>query len=163
MQDGAIIVFQSGRTRFALARRDVLRIAHAPRLTRPPSAPAPLAGFALWGPDLVAVLRLGVLLGVEGPEMAGLYDHMLLIKGGAPRAAFLVDQATDILDADRLDRRPLAEEETHRGLVVAAICGRGDPILLLNLDRLLSDFERARLRHFHDEEARRRAALGDAA
>ncbi|MEX0644604.1 MAG: chemotaxis protein CheW [Parvularculaceae bacterium] len=159
----ALIIFEVGDARFALDRDAISRVAPVPRLTKPPAAPEAFAGFMRVGDELVAVLRAHVVLGIDGPSQPKLYDHLLMLRDVSPSTALAVDRVTDVIDADHLELMPVAAGGSHRECVVAEIRGLGRPILSLDLNRLLSDFERDRIRHFHSEEMRRRSAFGDSA
>lgn len=160
---GAFVIFESGGSRLALRRKTVARILPAPRLKRPPQAPAALAGFFGYGPDIVTVLRFEELMGGAAAEAPALYAHIILLNLEGPLVALLVDRVSDVLEADDRDRRPVPEESTHRGSVVAEIETRRGSALLLDPARIIAEYERDRVRHFHEEERRRRHSLGDAA
>ena len=65
--------------------------------------------------------------------------------------------------ANPLSRRSIAPEQTHRDCVVAEFSGHGDQVLLLDIEKVLSEYERSRICDFHGEELRRREMFGDAA
>ncbi len=163
MASGAIIVFDVGDVRLALDRDAVLRIAPVPEFTRPPAAPEAFAGFMRFGAELVAVLRTHVVLGVDGPVRPRLYDHLVILRGSEPMTALAVDRVSDVIDAGRLEVTLISSGASYRECVVAEIRGHGRPILSLDVNRFLSDYERERIRHFHAEESRRQGVFGDAA
>lgn len=160
---GAFVIFESSGSRLALRRKAVARILPAPRLTRPPQAPAALAGFFAYGPDIVTVLRFEALMGGAAAEAPSLYAHIILLNLEGPLIALLVDRVSDVLESEDRDRRPVPDESTHRGSVLAEIETRHGSALLLDAARVVTEYERDRVRHFHEEERRRRNSLGDAA
>lgn len=160
---GAFVIFESGSSRLALRRADVARILPTPRLTRPPQAPAALAGFFAYGPAIVTVLKFEALVGGESAADPALYSHIILLNLEGPPAGLLIDRVSDVVEANERDRRPIPKEATHRGSIVAEIETRRGGALLIEPALVIADYEKERVRHFHDEERRRRNAFGDAA
>lgn len=159
----ALVIFDSGGCRFALRRDAVSRILPTPRLTRPPQAPGALAGFFAFGPDVVTVLGFAALTGGAEANAPGLYDHVILLKGDGPLIALFVDRVFDVVEADEKSARPVASGGSHRDCIVATITTRKGDVLLLDHARMIADYERDRVRHFHAAERERRRSLGDAA
>lgn len=159
----ALVIFDSGGSRFALRRGGVSRILPAPRLTRPPQAPGALAGFFAFGPDIVTVLGFQALIGGAAADAPGLYDHIILFNGEGPLIALLVDRVLDVVEVDEKTARPVAPGGSHRNCVIATEETRHGDVLLLDPARMIAAYEKDRVRHFHDAERKRRRSLGDAA
>lgn len=158
-----MVTFEVGNAWFALDRDEVARVAPVPRLTRPPAAAEAFAGFMRFGAELIAVLRTHVILGLNGPPQPRLYDHLVLLRSVQPKTALSVDRVSDVINTDGLDWGPVEEGASHRDCIVAEFRSRGRTILSLDIHRLLSEFERERIGHFHEEEQRRRSVFGDTA
>ncbi len=163
MYEQTIIAFEAGGSKFALARTVVARVMAAPRLGAPPSAPSALAGFFTYADELVTVLRLSTLLEVAPASKPGLYDHVILLEGAAPRTGLLVERARAVLDVNKDDIKPIADGSSHRDCVQGEISSDDGTYLLLDISRVLGAFERERIAHFQEEELRRRSVLEEAA
>lgn len=162
MRADTTIRFQAGGSHFAVDCGEIHRVVALPNLAVPPSAPAVLAGFFLYGGELVCVLRFSALLDLPYPDQPDLYDHIILLRRHEPRIALLVERVESIFGRDRHDVKSLAAGLSHRDCVTAEIRHGGDTIPLIDTDRLISRFERECVTHFLAEEQRRRRAFEEA-
>lgn len=125
----------------ALRRADVAEILPLARLERPGGAPRALAGFMNLGGRPLPVLRLGVLLGSAEPADAGVYSHVVRLRG---EVGLLVDRVLDAA-AKAEATAPVAPDESLNGCVAERLTVGGRFIPRLDAERLLLAEEAARL------------------
>lgn len=153
-----LLVFRIGGGRFAIDAGRVSDILPMLPLWRPPSLPAPLAGFASIAGAVVPVLDPAALFGARRRASAGLFAHIVRPHGaGARMPCLLVDRVEDIQSTTGLDIGPVAPDHSQGGAVIGEVSLADGIAHLLSLDRLLADAERARIADLTDD-ARRRAA-----
>ena len=152
-----VLVFRLADHGFALPAARVRECLPLPLLRRRPGLPPHLAGFMTLGGAAVPVVDLARLLGLRAPDEAppleadGLYRHLLLLEDGV---ALLVDRATELAAAVSAPADRTADGWQNR-CVVRQVLADGEPVALLDPDRLLRLDERERLRDL-TEAARRR-------
>lgn len=147
----AYLILDVAGVAFAMRRASVSEVLPLPNL-HPPTLPDTwLAGFLNLGGITVPVIDLARLLALPAsPSRTGdPYRHLILTADRG--TAFLVDRASDLVAIDPESVRPLAQDASLNGCVVAEIAQGERLVHVLAMDRLLSA-----------EESRRVAALTDA-
>lgn len=150
------LIFALAGLRCALPRAAVRELLPLPRLSRPPSMPATLAGFVNLGGEALPVLALRHLLGLtRSAPVEPLYRHIVVVEDTLPgsRAGLLVDRVLDLCAVPDAQRQPVPPEDSLNGCVVAQLALPEGPAHLLDPARILLAQEQARL-----EELTRRAA-----
>jgi Chemotaxis signal transduction protein len=145
-----IVLFDICGTECALRRDAVRELLPLPHLRRPPSLPAPVAGFFNLGGSAVPAVRLDVLFGLPREETSSetdLYRHLILVEGLTPDlpTALLVDRVEDVKTVSASQLFPVREEGTLNGCVEAEIDLDGRLVHLLSLERILMAGERRAL------------------
>lgn len=158
MPRGADVLFEISGSSFAVPAAAIAEVLPVAELATPPGLPPVVLGFLDLADTIVPVLHAARLLDLADRQ-PGLDAHLLLLRGGSARVALLVDRVTAVRPTDANDWRPVAEDATFRGCVVAELAGLGRPVHGLSLERLISAAERAQVASFRDAELRRRAAL----
>jgi chemotaxis signal transduction protein len=161
MQGGAIVVFKVSKSRFAAPHHAVKRLAPAPRLSAPPNAVPALAGFFQYGPELISVLNFYILFDLPGQREPRLYDHLILLRRPSPRIALLVDRVSAVIKPKADELKFVTPGHSRRDCIIAEVRGYGDPILLIDIQRVIAGYERERTLHFEDQERRLRNAFGE--
>lgn len=152
MSEG-VVVFMLGRHGFALPAGSVRECLPLPLLQRRPGMPAHVAGFFSLGGQVLPVLDLASLLGLERDdtvEADGLYRHLIRLD----EAALLVDRIT-LLAARVPAPADLHPDRWQHGCIEARLLVAGEPVALLDPGRILQEGERQRLRSLARAEARR--------
>lgn len=154
MGETAYLVFKIAYVTCALAREHVGRVLLLPALGRPPGLPSAVEGILDLAGTAIPVLRLDRLFDLPlVPSHA--YQHLILLSGGAPPLALLVDRATDVLVARAQRVASLESEETFNGCVVGHIATDSAPIHVLSAERILDRRERRALVDFQAMQQRR--------
>jgi purine-binding chemotaxis protein CheW len=150
------LIFALAGLRCALRREAVRELLPLPRLSRPPSMPATLAGFVNLGGEALPVLALRHLLGLtRTAPVEPLYRHIVVVEDTLPgsRVGLLVDRVLDLRPVAAEQRQPVPPEDSLNGCVIAQLVLPEGPAHLLDPARILMAQEQARL-----EELIRRAA-----
>lgn len=130
----------------ALARAAVSEVLPVPRLHRPPAGGGPLAGFLNLGGVPVPVVDLAGLLGLRADGAAPAEDPYRHLVLAADRGiAFLVDRVEDLVQVDAAALRPVPDDRTLNGCVMAEIAVPRGLVHVLDLPRLLTREERLRI------------------
>lgn len=147
----------------ALPRAQIREILPLPHLHAAPAAGGTLAGFLNLGGTPVPVLDLARLLGLRadpgprGEEEPDPYRHLVLAGDGA--LALMVDRVLDLVAVAPDAVRPLAPGRTFNGCVAAEITLADRLIHALDLARILTAEERARIDALARQAGERLAAL----
>lgn len=144
----------------ALAQAAVREVLPLPHLHAPPATGGPLAGFMDLGGRAIAVLDLARLLRLRAAAVPDPYAHLVLLADGA--TALLVDKVADLVRAADADVQPIDGERSFNGCMDARIAVGGRHHDRIDLPRLLTAEESARLAAFA-EIARQRLDALDAA
>ena len=142
-----VLVFRLARQVFALPAQRVRECLPLPALRQRPGLAPHVAGFLELGGAAHPVVDLAVLLGLRergaGPslEAGGLYRHLLLLDA----MALLVDRAMALAEPSPAPSDLEADPWQH-GCISRRLIVDGEPVALLDPDRLLQDHERERLR-----------------
>jgi len=145
-------VLVAGRC-FGLPRQGVRRILPMAQLLEPPNRPPLLAGLVRLPDQVVPVVRLNRLLGLDDSP-ATTSTALVWLRGSSPRA-LLVDQALAVLRVGEDRLRPVPRADTFNGVVRAEIVLDAGSCLLLVPDRLLMREEEERIDAFrHLAESR---------
>lgn len=128
-------------------------------LWRPPTLPRPLAGMAEVRGEALPVVDPRLLFGGEvAAEATDLWAHIVRPHAAAGvRPCLLVDRVEDVVTPAADSIRPLRDDKSFNGAVVAEIMLPDGAAHLLSLDRLLDDTERARVAALTEQVVRRRA------
>ncbi|WP_241749735.1 chemotaxis protein CheW [Teichococcus aerophilus] len=145
-QDGPYLMFALGTLRCALPRVAVRELLPLPRLSRPPSLPAAVAGFLNLGGQPVPVLALEQLFGLPSAvvEADGVYRHLVLLRAEKP-LALLVDRVLDLATPPPGSRRPVPPDQTLNGCVIATLAMPDGFASVLDPGRILLAQEQAML------------------
>jgi purine-binding chemotaxis protein CheW len=155
---GALLICRVGSVRLAIDSSLVRELLPMLPLWRPPTLPAPLAGFVSVRGEILPVLAPAILLGqsealgtVEG------FSHIIRPHdASAARPCLLVDRVEDLVRPGTYTVAEVAPEASLNGTIIAEL-GLEDGIAhLISLDALLDKAERAQLAAL-TEAARRRA------
>lgn len=160
----AYLLLDVAGTPCALPRDAVAEVLPLPRLHQPPAGGGPLAGFLDLGGVPVPVVDLARLLGLRDagtPSGDDPYRHLVLAADR--KTAFLVDRADDLVRVADSAIRPVSESRTLNGCVVGEIAGAQRLVHVLDLGRLLTEEERARLADLTRMRAERLAAFAGSA
>ncbi|MCJ2088906.1 chemotaxis protein CheW [Methylobacterium sp. E-005] len=158
----AYLLLDVAGTPCALPHAAVAEVLPLPDLHAPPAAGGWLSGFLNLGGAPVPVIDLASLLGIRAdPSPAGLYAHLVLVRGEA--VAYCVDRVADLIIVPDPAIRPAGEEGTLNGCVVAELVRDERLVHVLAPARLLSAQERARVAALARVAAERLAALPDLA
>ncbi|MFS0738449.1 chemotaxis protein CheW [Sphingomonas sp. 1P06PA] len=153
-----LLVFRIGEARFAIDAGRVRDIVPMLPLWRPPSLPAPLAGFVSIAGGILPVLDPAILFGAPPRKAAGLFAHIIRPHGaGAQMPCLLVDRVEDVRSAEPAAIAPVSPEHSQGGAVIGEVSLEDGIAHLLSLDRLLADAERARIADLTDDALRRAA------
>jgi len=158
MGTGVYLRFQLDAALFAFPLDDVQEILPLPRLAKPPQLPPAIEGLLDLSGETLAVLRLGLLLGLETSTL-GLYAHLLRMRNCEPGLALLVDRATGVAPAAASKWRNAPSEESFRGCVVGQLVDGDETAHVLSFEHLLSEHERRKIEAFLAAERQRRLAF----
>ncbi len=153
-----VLVFRLAGHGLALPAACVRECLPLPNLHRRLGLPPHLAGFLELGDAVVPVIDLARLLGLRVPEDGlgleadGLYRHLLRLDA----AALLVDRASGLEPVRPAPSESDASRWQH-GCVAGWLLAEGEPVALLDPDRLLLHDEHERLRLLAEAARRRRA------
>ncbi len=149
----ALVIFRCGSLTCAIEHHRASQVAPLPSLSRPPTMPALLAGFADVGGRATPILDARRLFGLAPTsERYSIHSHILLLKVADGDVGLLVDRVLDVRDVD-LDRLLEAPDSATLN-----DCVRGDLVLdggavhLLDTDRLLLASEQLRLAELQKSE-----------
>jgi chemotaxis signal transduction protein len=127
--------------------REVVRPAWPKRL---PRAPLSCLGALDLRGELVPVLRLGLLIGVEPlarPDLGEyLSSRMFLIAALQLPCCFVVDQVLDVVEGDVAEVEARVNETVKNPAVVGTVAANGERAWVLDFSRVLGE-RRGRLLH----------------
>jgi purine-binding chemotaxis protein CheW len=153
-----VVVFHLATQAYAISLEDVQEILPLAELSRPPTGPALLAGFAIVGAEPVPVIRLSRLFGFpETPP--GLYTPMLLLLAPRMRLGLLVDRVSQIIAVTDDAILPAPDGYSLNHCVTGIVRRDEGPILLLSPERLLLEQERTCLDELEAAERLRLSRL----
>lgn len=124
----------------ALPLESVKEVLLLPALQTPPAIPAILAGFVNLNGEVVAVIDLAYLLGLQAPA-ARIDQHVIALK--APRLLCLIERVLEIIPDQALQRLP--EEHNLNNLCTGWLTYQQQQAFVLNPARLLLKAEAQRL------------------
>lgn len=144
---GALLVCRVGTLRLAIESRLVRELLPMLPLWRPPTLPAPLAGFVSVRGEILPVLAPAILLGqadalgiVEG------FSHIVRPQdASAARPCLLVDRVEDLVRPGAYTAAEVAPEASLNGTIIAELQLADGIAHLISLDALLDNAERAQL------------------
>jgi purine-binding chemotaxis protein CheW len=142
------LIFALAGLRCALPRAAVRELLPLPRLSRPPSMPATLAGFVNLGGEALPVLALRHLLGLTRvAPVEPLYRHIVVVEDTLPgsRAGLLVDRVLDLSPMPAGASSPVPPEDSLNGCVAAQLATPDGFIHVLDPARILLAREQASL------------------
>lgn len=137
-----LVVFDLAGRRFALRGSVVREILADAEICPLPSCPAALAGVTRVRGDIESVLRLDVLLQLDGPAESGHETCLLIAQGSRLRSAVQVAGVRDVLDVaeGQILPPPGSAPETLRPFLQGVITLDDVPVSVLDLDRLFDAF-----------------------
>lgn len=154
---GPILLCRIGRNRVALEAASVREVLPMLPLWRPPTLPRPLAGMAEVRGKVLPVVDPRLLFsGEAAAEAPDIWAHIVRPRG-APGACpcLLVDRVEDVVTPAPDAVRPVGDDQSFNGAVVAELLLPDGAAHLLSLDRLLDSAERARVAALTGEAVRR--------
>ncbi|HLH21116.1 MAG TPA: chemotaxis protein CheW [Chloroflexota bacterium] len=122
-----------GEEQYAVPLAALRGLERAAGLTPLPCTPPFVAGLLNVRGEVVAVLDLGVALGLRAAPAAGGAGQVLLVETARGRVGLLVDE---VFDVRQLSRAALAPSLSHRDYAAGVADAR---TVLLAVDRLLAD------------------------
>jgi purine-binding chemotaxis protein CheW len=147
-------LFELAGQRFGLRLESVSEIVPMAALSRPPCMPSILEGFLNLRGTALPVLRIASLLGLPQAPFE-LHTPLIIVRGGAPPLALLVDRVTGVVSLPFDGLVPLVKSDSFNGCIDGGLTSEGGAVHLLALDRLLLEKERQILAEFHATETRR--------
>jgi purine-binding chemotaxis protein CheW len=156
----AVVVFHIAGQAYGLPLADLREVVPMAELSRPPGLPLLLAGLLNLGGTAVPVLRLDRLFGL--PEITpGLYTPLLLLRGGDPPLALLVERVSRIASLPPEAVLPVPAHQAFNDCAEGVTTLDGHVVVLLSAERLLLEKEQQCLAELQDqEEARLRELEG---
>lgn len=142
-------------TACALPQTAVREILPLPHLHEPPAAGGALAGFLNLAGDALPVIDLATLFGLRERSEPDPYRHLVVAADGT--LVLLVDRVLDLVRLEPEAVKPVDGRHTLNGCVSAEIALDGALVHLLDLGRILSAEESARIA-IHAKRARERLA-----
>lgn len=125
-----------------------------PRIQRPPSAPAIVAGMVNVGGTPLIVVDLTMVLTGE-PSRPGFYWNIVRLRHGTPPVGFLVAHADQVVSLNPDDVRAAPAGETLNDCIAGEFDHEGESVHLLDIDRILLERERQVLAALQSECNRR--------
>lgn len=152
-----LVIFSCGATVCALPQASVTQVVALPELSRPPTLPRILAGFANVAGEAVPVAAAVDLLGAEpGPPLDPLHQHVLFMRErGDAVLGVLVDRVIDVRAIEAEGITPCPNDATLNGCVEAMTSYGDRPLHILSPERLLTAAESARLAKLRAAEQER--------
>lgn len=145
-----LVIFAIGPSLLALPARALIEILPLTTIHFVPGCPDVIEGVINLRGDIVSVIRLGGLLGIEhapaGRASAILLGHGKDHAGDSIRSGLRVDRVIDVLDLPEsaIQLPPESLAEPLRGLVTGLFIQGEASVILLDLDAILARFlERA--------------------
>lgn len=152
-----LVIFSCGATLCALPQTSVTKIVALPELSRPPTLPRILAGFANVAGEAIPVAAAVDLLGAEpGQPLDPLHQHVVFMRERDDAVlGLLVDRVADVraIEADAIT--PCPDDATLNGCVEAMTTYADRPVHILSPERLLTAAESARLAELRAAEQER--------
>lgn len=121
--DLQVLVVHIGNERYALELVSVREIVRTPSITPLPQAPKGVVGMANLRGDVVTVIDMCVLLGIQQVN-EGRGTHLMIVEQGGQLYGLLVDQASEVLSIDRStihDAPNAVQEHIHADTVNGVI------------------------------------------
>ena len=136
-----MVIFALGDDLFAFPGGNVAEILPLAPIHFVPGCPPSLEGVINVRGDIVSVIRLGDLLGVEHIAVSR-RTAFLLGQGGGLRSGLRVDRVEDVLDVarDAIHPPPCTLLDRLRPLATGVFEHRGRTVLALDLERLFQDY-----------------------
>lgn len=136
-----MVIFAVGNDLFAFPGGNVAEILPLAPIHFVPGCPPSLEGVINVRGDIVSVIRLGDLLGVEHVA-AGRRTAILLGQGGGLCSGLRVDRVLDVLDVvrDTLHPPPCTLPDRLQPLATGVFEHRGRTVLALDLERLFQNY-----------------------
>ena len=129
---------------YALPLAAVQEVVPLPVLLQPPGLPPVLAGVFNLGGRSVAVIKLSKLF-ADADAPARRYTPLVVLRGGQPRLALLVDQALGIALIGTKDILPLGDTASFNQCADGIAVVNDRRTILVSPDRLLTKAEQQRL------------------
>ncbi len=138
------VVFSLARTKYAMPIGDVIETDKVPRITAVPNMPQFVRGITNLRGDIISVLDLRALLGLEYSEQVE-HGRILVVRGGQERTptAFVVDDVKGMASvSDRQINLVAGQIEDRVVPVLTGVFEHEDQLVnLLNVERLFASDE----------------------
>lgn len=157
---GTLLVFSEGKMACALAAAEVQEVLFLPELSHPPGMPSMLEGIMTLDGEAVPVIRVAILLGLEGAAL-DVYTPVMVLKDA--KAALIVERVDDIFTPAKADLVLADEGQSFNGCVMAKTSHKGREIHVLSAGRLMIEEEKQRLAEFKAQLQARLACEGQPA
>ncbi|MEY6433194.1 chemotaxis protein CheW [Thioalkalicoccus limnaeus] len=138
-----LVLFAVGDSLFAFPGTSILEILPWARIYPIPGCPPSLEGVLHLRGEIVSVVRLGDLLD-RGHAEPDRKTAILLGQGAGLRSGLHVDRVLDVLElaSTGIQPPPTTLAESLRRLATGVFHYRDQPVILLDLDRLFTDYLR---------------------
>jgi purine-binding chemotaxis protein CheW len=154
------VVFELDGQAYAIAVEAVEEILPMARLSRPPQAPALLAGFLNLEGKPVPVIRLRRLLGLPD-RPADLYTPLMLLRVAGRHIVFIVDAIRQIVSFRASDIAPVESTCSLNECATGIVDVDGHVAVMLSPERLLLEQERAVIDALTETEQTRLRTLAE--
>jgi purine-binding chemotaxis protein CheW len=156
------VMFRLSEQAYVLPTQAVDEIVSMAELSRPPCAPAMLAGFLNFGGEPVAVINLRRLFDLPALE-PGLYTPLVILKHELLHIALQVDEVMQIIGESDSRLIPLGERCCLNDAATATLEVNGETAIVLSPERLLLDAERLKLTELQEIERNRLKTISEVA
>jgi purine-binding chemotaxis protein CheW len=150
------VVFHLADRAFAVVLADVDRVVPMAELAVPPGLPAILAGILNLAGEAVPVLRTDRLLGLREIE-SGVSTPIVVVRHLSRRLGLIVESVERLESVRREDVQSIPAGHAFADCAAGTGRIRGEPVVLLAVERMLLEEERRRiddLRRRHEERLR---------
>jgi purine-binding chemotaxis protein CheW len=132
-----VVIFSIGATRLAVPARNLVEILPLSHIHAVPGCPAVIEGVINVRGDIISVIRLGDLLGLDHvTEQRG--AAILLGRGTSLESGLRVDRVLDVLDIpeEQIQAPPESLLPSLRAVTTGLFTARDQAVVLLDLDRV---------------------------
>lgn len=151
------VLFTAGPTTYGVPDAFVIEVGRVPKITPVPRVPAWLRGVTNLRGDVMSVIDLRTLLGIDATSLHSARLLIVRLTGEAFSLGLLVDAVDQIAAVPPDDlRAPASPLEGPLATYLTGVCRVGDRLVaVLDLDRLLRSPEIRQFDDLHDTEPSR--------
>ncbi|MCL6625611.1 chemotaxis protein CheW [Alicyclobacillus shizuokensis] len=156
MSDFQAVVFRLGEYQFAADARQVVSIERCEAVQPVPGTLPSIKGVVSRGDEILPVFDLaeqfGYASGRDGDQLAQSETKLVVVNTDGYKVALAVDDVIDIVQLD--DGRMVAPPDLVGGVearyLLGVVGGPEKPVVLMNLERVLSDVQVAQLKQVQE-------------